>query len=137
MDVCLSYGFLEEMVYIEQPMGYKVKWYKDKALKLNKVLYGLKQISRAWYSCIDDYFVKNGFVKCHHEYVIHVKIKESDDTLIICLYVNDLICTENNPKIFGDFKQALIREFEMTNIILMSYYIGIEIKQEKDKIFMN
>jgi hypothetical protein len=34
--------------------------------------------------------------------------------------VDDLIFTENNPKMFEDFKQAMTREFEMKNIDLMS-----------------
>jgi hypothetical protein len=63
-----------------------------------------------------------------HKYTIYVNIKESGDTLIVCLYVNDLIFTGNNSKMFGDLKQAMIKEFEMMNIDLMSYYLGIEIK---------
>ena len=38
---------------------------------------------------------------------------------------------------FEDFKQAMIKEFEMTNIGLISHYLGIEIKQGEDRIFMN
>ena len=83
---------------------------------------------RAWNSHIEGYLLKNGFVKCPHEYTIYIKIKESGDTLIVCLYMDDLIFIENNPKMFGDFKQAMIKEFGMTNIGLMSYYLGIEIK---------
>jgi hypothetical protein len=49
----------------------------------------------------------------------------------------DLIFTGNNPKMLGDFKQAMIKEFEMTDIGLMSYYLGIEIKQGEDRIFVN
>jgi hypothetical protein len=60
MDVKLAFlnGFLEEEIYVEQPMSYEVKGYEDNILKLNKTLYGLKQVSRAWYSHIDDYFLK-------------------------------------------------------------------------------
>ena len=32
--------------------------------------------------------------------------KNNNDTLIVCLYADDLIFTRNNPKIFGDFNQA-------------------------------
>ena len=130
-------GILEEEVYIEKSMGYEVKGHEDKVLKLNKVLNGLKQAQRAWYSRIDGYFLKNGSVKYSYEHAIYVKIKESGDTLIVCLYMDDLIFTGNNPKMFRDFKQAMIKEFEMTNIGLISYYLGIEIKQGKDEIFMN
>jgi hypothetical protein len=56
-----------------------------------------------------------------HKYVIYVNIKENGDTLIICLYVDDLIFTGNNPKMSENFKQAMIKEFEMTDIGFMSY----------------
>ena len=118
-------------------MGYEVKGYEDKVLKLNKSLYGLKQALQAWYCHIDGYLLKNGFVKCPHKYVIYVKIKESGDTLIVCLDVDDLIFTRNNPKMFIDFKQAMIKELEMTYIGIISYYLGIAIKQRKDGIFVN
>jgi hypothetical protein len=124
MNVKLSFlnGFLEEGIYIEQPMSYEVKWYEYKRLKLNKALYGLKQAPRTCYNCINGYLLKNRFVKCPHEYVIYVKIKESSDTLIVCLYIDNLIFIGNNPKMFGDFKQAMIKEFEMTDIGFMTYY---------------
>jgi hypothetical protein len=35
--------------------------------------------------------------------------------------VDDLIFTGNNPKMFEDFKQAMIKEFEITDIGFMSY----------------
>jgi hypothetical protein len=38
---------------------------------------------------------------------------------------------------FKDFKQAMIKEFEMMNIGLMAYYLEIEIKQGEDEIFVN
>ena len=58
MDVNSTFlnGFLEEEIYIEQPMGYEVKGHKDNILKLNIALYGLKQTWRAWYSRINGYF---------------------------------------------------------------------------------
>jgi hypothetical protein len=96
--------FLEEEIYIEQPVSYEVKGHEYKILKLNKDLYGLKQTPKAWYSHINGYFLKDGFGKCPYEYAIYVKIKENDDTLIVCLYMNDLIFIGNNPKMFGDFK---------------------------------
>ena len=49
MDVESSFckGFLGEEAYNEQSIGYEVKGYKDKVLKLNFFLYGLKK-TRAW-----------------------------------------------------------------------------------------
>ena len=38
---------------------------------------------------------------------------------------------------FRDFKQAIIKKFEMTDIGLITYYLGIKIKQAEYKIFVN
>ena len=59
------------------------------------------------------------------------------DILLVCLYVDDLIFTGNNPKMFDDFKRAMSTEFEMTDIGLMSYYLGIKVKQQEDGIFIS
>jgi hypothetical protein len=110
---------------------------EDKVLKLNKAFYGLKQAPTIRYSRIHGYFLKNEFVKCIHKYVIYLKIKKSGDILILYLYVDGLIFIGNNPKMFKDVKQAMIKEFEMMNISLMTYYLGIKIMQGEDTIFVN
>ncbi|KAH9670907.1 hypothetical protein KPL70_017154 [Citrus sinensis] len=94
MDVKSAFlnGFLEEEVYIEQPLGYVVKGHEDKVLRLKKALYRLKQAPRAWNSRIDKYFQENGFTKCPYEHALYVKEK-ARDILIVCLYVDDLIFT--------------------------------------------
>ena len=66
-----------------------------------------------------------------------MKIKESGDNLIVCLGVDGLIFTGNNQKMSEDFKQAMIKEFEMMDIGLMTYYLRIKIKQGEDVIFVN
>ena len=123
-------GVFEEEVYIEQPLGYKVKEEEDKVLKLKKALYGLKQAPRARYSHIDKYFLENNFTKCPHEHALYFKIKDGD-ILIVCIYVDDLIFTGSNPSMFEEFKKIMINEFEMTDIGLMSCYLGIKVKQKE------
>ncbi|KAK3026409.1 hypothetical protein RJ639_041421 [Escallonia herrerae] len=43
----------------------------------------------------------------------------------------------NCVKIFDDLKKEMAKEFEMTDIGLMSYYLGIEVKQRDDGIFIS
>ncbi|MCH96054.1 reverse transcriptase, partial [Trifolium medium] len=38
---------------------------------------------------------------------------------------------------FEEFKKAMLKEFKMTDIGLMSYYLGIEVKQKEDEIFIS
>ncbi|KAH9670830.1 hypothetical protein KPL70_017126 [Citrus sinensis] len=138
MDVKSAFlnGFLEEEVYIEQPLGYVVKGHEDKVLRLKKALYELKQAPRAWNSRIDKYFQEKGFTKCPYEHALYVKEKDGD-ILIVCLYVDDLIFTGSNPSLFEEFKRVMIKEFEMTDIGLMAYYLDIEVNQKEEGIFIS
>lgn len=129
-------GVLDNDVFIEQPKGYVVKGEEGKVLKLKRALYGLKQAPRAWYSRIDAYFREKGFARCPHEYALYVKMDKNGDSLFVCLYVDDLIFTGNNPSLFEVFKKDMAREFEMTDIGLMSFYLGLEVKQSDNGIFI-
>ncbi|KAG6466626.1 hypothetical protein ZIOFF_075563 [Zingiber officinale] len=42
----------------------------------------------------------------------------------------------NNPSLFEDFKNDIAREFEMADIDLMSFYLGLEVRQSDDGIFV-
>uniref|UniRef100_A0A3Q7ED88 Reverse transcriptase Ty1/copia-type domain-containing protein n=1 Tax=Solanum lycopersicum TaxID=4081 RepID=A0A3Q7ED88_SOLLC len=59
------------------------------------------------------------------------------DILLVCLYVDDLILMGNNPALFKAFNKAMSLEFEMTDIGLMSYYLGLEVKQMEEGIFIS
>ncbi|XLT27854.1 hypothetical protein HN873_059146, partial [Arachis hypogaea] len=139
MDVKSAFlnGTLEEEVYVEQPAGYEVLGKEDKVYKLKKALYGLKQAPRAWYKKIDSYFIENGFRRCPFEHTLYIKFVEPGDILIVCLYVDDLIFTGNNLKIIAEFREAMIKHFEMTDMGLMSYFLGIEVVQRDDGIFIS
>ena len=52
------------------------------------------------------------------------------------LYVDDLIFTGSNPSKFDEFKKEMTKESEMIDIGLMSYYLGIEEKQEDKGILI-
>lgn len=138
MDVKLAFfnGELEEEVYVEQPQGYFVKGSEDKVLKLKKALYGLKQAPPSWNCRIDKYFQDNDLIKCPYEHALYMKVSGCE-FLIAYLYVDDLIFTGSNPKMFEDFKRAMNHEFKMIDSGLMSYYLGIEMKQTKDGIIIS
>ncbi|GKD46821.1 retrovirus-related pol polyprotein from transposon TNT 1-94 [Tanacetum coccineum] len=103
--------------------------------RLKKALYGLKQAPRAWNTRIDKYFQGHGFTKCLSEYALYVKF-ENKSILLACLYVDDLIFTENSQSMIDELKKSMTREFDMTDIGLMSYYLGIEVKQTDKGIFI-
>uniref|UniRef100_A0A5B7B1Y6 Reverse transcriptase Ty1/copia-type domain-containing protein n=1 Tax=Davidia involucrata TaxID=16924 RepID=A0A5B7B1Y6_DAVIN len=57
--------------------------------------------------------------------------------LIVCLYVDDLIYTGNNTAMFGSFKKSMMAEFEMSDLGMMHYFLGIEVVQSSTGIFIS
>ena len=45
--------------------------------------------------------------------------------VFVFLYVDDLIFTGNNSSMIKEFKTLMEKEFEMTNLGLMAYFLGI------------
>lgn len=105
-------------------------------MKLKKALYTLKQSPRAWNDRLDTYDQENGFLICIHAYALYIK-KEGRDMLYVCVYVYDHIFIRNCPNIFKEFKSAMTHEFEMMDMGLMSNYLGIQVKQMNECIFIS
>ncbi|CAJ2647282.1 unnamed protein product [Trifolium pratense] len=94
------------------------------------------QAPRAWYSKIEAYFSNEKFEKCSHEHTLFVKQVE-EKILIVSLYVDDLIYTGNDDELIRDFKSSMKRNFAMTDLGKMSYFLGVEVTQNDRGIFIN
>ena len=129
-------GYLQEEIYVEQPEGFSIKGHEDKVYLLKKALYGLKQAPRAWYSRIDDYLLSLGFTKSLSESTLYVQHLNAE-ILIVSLYVDDLLVTGSNATFIGEFKQNMMKVFEMTDCGEMTFFLGIEVKQDERGVFIS
>nr|DAD39485.1 TPA_asm: hypothetical protein HUJ06_013808 [Nelumbo nucifera] len=130
------HGELSEEVFVEQPRGYEQKDNPHKVYKLKKALYRLKQAPRAWFSRIEAHLVNEGFERCHSEHTLFVKTSKGGKILIVSLYVDDLIFTGNDESMFYEFKSSMMREFDMTDLGKMRYFLGVEVLQKTDGIYI-
>lgn len=121
---------------MEQPLSFIVKRMEHKIYKLQKVLYGLKQAPRAWYGKIDRYFLNHNFQNSASEATLHVKTQCIDEILIVCLYVDDMIYTGNSSEMIKQFKKSMMLNFEMSDMGLLHYFLGIEVIQDTNGIFI-
>jgi hypothetical protein len=136
MDVKTTFlnGFIEEEVYMKQPQGFEVSDNETHVFILRKALYGLKQAPRSWYSWIDTYFLQMGFKKSDVDPNLYFIIR-GEYTLILILYMDDLFITRAEDLI-AECKLGLASEFEMSDIRLMHYFLGMEVWQEEGHIFL-
>jgi hypothetical protein len=74
MDVKLAFlnGELQEEVFITQPPGFIVEGEEGKVLRLLKVLYGLRQAPRAWYTKLDAVLAVHGFHCSESEHAMYM-----------------------------------------------------------------
>ncbi|KAJ8764765.1 hypothetical protein K2173_009165 [Erythroxylum novogranatense] len=84
---------------------------------------------------IDDHLLRFGFTKSLSETTLYVKVTDSD-ILVVSLYVDDLLVTGNNARLVEEFKQEMKQDFEMTDLGLMTYFLGMEVKQRQSEVFI-
>eukprot|EP00253_Pinus_taeda_P018032 PITA_18032 len=98
-------------------------------------MYGLKQAPCAWYTKIGSYFTRLRFTKSEANVNLSHIVVEGK-FLIIVLYVNDLIII-GDEKMEKSCKEDLAREFEMKDLGLMPYFLGMEVLQGDEELFIS
>ena len=74
-------------------------------------------------------------MKWLQEQAVYTRNSETE-TLIAGVYVDDLIVTGTSVEGIKEFKQQMMKEFEMTDLGLLMYYLGIQVDQRKDCIML-
>jgi len=137
MDVKTMFlnGIIEEEVYIEQPEGFEIFSSESHVCRLKRALYGLKQAPRAWYTRIDSYFTRLGFTKSEADANLYQIVVEGK-ILMIVFYVDDLILM-GDEKLIHPCKADLAKEFEMKDLGLLHYFLGLEIWKREGELFVS
>jgi hypothetical protein len=129
-------GSIKEEVYMEQPSGFEDDRYPDHVYKLSKALYGLKQSPRAWYQCLRDFLIANAFKVGKADPTLFTKTCDGD--LFVCqIYVDDIIFGSTNQKSCEEFSRVMMHKFEMSMMGELTYFLGFQVKQLKDGIFIS
>jgi hypothetical protein len=106
-------GPIKEEVYVEQSPGFEDSEYPNHVYKLSKVLYGLKQAPRAWYECLRDFLITNGFKVGKADATLFTKTIAKD--LFVCqIYVDDIIFGSTNKSTCEEFSRIMIQKFKMS-----------------------
>jgi transposase InsO family protein len=132
MDVKSAFlnGVLQEQVYVEQPPGFVLRGHENKVLHLVKALYGLRQAPRAWYAKLDSSMIELGFQRSSYEHAVYLR-GTGDHRLVVGVYVDDLVITGGNNEDIIKFKEEMKSKFQMSDLGLLHYYLGLEVTQSE------
>jgi hypothetical protein len=121
-------GEINELVYVEQPLGFEDPRNLNHVYRLKKALYGLKQAPTAWYERLSGFLVKQDFKRGMVDTTLFTK--DIDGDLFICqIYIDDIIFGSTNDALSHEFATMMSRKFEMSMIGELNFILGFQIKQ--------
>ena len=136
MDVKTAYlhAPIDEDIYVSQPSGYTIG---TKVWKLQKSLYGLKQSGRNWHKLLCDYLINElDFIQSNSDPCLFSKRNEGD-TIIIIVWVDDIIIAANTIQSMKSIKSDLSSKFQMKDLGQLSTFLGIKFDQHHESISMS
>ena len=94
--------------------------------KLTKVLYGLKQASRAWFTKLSSALVKWGFSMSQADTSMFVYCNNSA-MLVVLVYVDDIIVTGSSSLLIEQLISSLNSCFALKDLGPLNFFLGIEV----------
>ncbi|GKB01161.1 retrovirus-related pol polyprotein from transposon TNT 1-94 [Tanacetum coccineum] len=138
MDVKSAFfnSFINEEVYVAQPLGFIDFAKANNVYRLKKALYILKQAPKAWYDRLKAFLIKHDYIMGMIDNTLFTKKKDSN-LIIVQIYIDDIIFGSTYQELCDDFAKIMHDEFEMSMMGELNFFLGLQIKQLDDGIFFN
>jgi hypothetical protein len=125
-------GNLSEEVYIMQPprfaeAGRKLKcwgWERHYMDYVRLLGHDIKSLMKVWCCWV--------FRDTPQTPAIYCRRSKNSARLVLGVYVDDLVITRNSKHGILKFKEEMKNLFKMTDLGFLHYYLGIEVKQQRD-----
>ncbi|GKV45074.1 hypothetical protein SLEP1_g52197 [Rubroshorea leprosula] len=129
------HGKLQKPVYMAQPPGFSDPKNPNYICHLKRALYGLKQAPRAWFNRFSEFLLTFGFfcnIADPSLFVCH----NAQGTIVLFLYVDDIILTGDNSHFLNEFIPQLSLEFAMKDMGPLHYFLGVEVQNDTHGLFL-
>ena len=106
MDVKNAFlnGDLSDEVYMQPPPGLSVE--SNKVCHLQRAFYDLKQVSRVWFAKFSSTISRLGYMASHYDSALFLR-RTNKGTILLLLYVNDMIITDDDLSGIQELKDFL------------------------------
>ncbi|KAJ9544186.1 LOW QUALITY PROTEIN: hypothetical protein OSB04_023893 [Centaurea solstitialis] len=119
-------GKLKEEVYVKQPPSFHSEKYPNHVYFLDKALYGLKQAPELGMTDYLTFFFQINFTE-----------NTQSDILLVQMYVDDIFFGSTDISLCKDFESLIQKEFEMSMMGELTFFLGLQVKQSSKGIFIN
>ena len=128
MDVVTAYlaGELQEDIYMAIPAGLPSS--KGKVCKLQKGLYELKQSARVWNQRIGQELKQSGLLATISDHSVWIN---ADRSLILALYVDDIVLFARDMQALRQIKGVLSKTFNMKDLGPVTTILGIRVRRDR------
>ncbi|GJV19701.1 ribonuclease H-like domain-containing protein [Tanacetum coccineum] len=125
-----------ETVYMYQPLGFMDSRFPHHVCRLQRSLYGLKQVPRDWFQCFPGYALCMGFTssRCDSSLFIY---QHGTEVAYLLIYVDNIVLTDSFTALLQRIISSLHKEFDMTNLGDLNYFLGISVTRDARGMFLS
>jgi hypothetical protein len=131
IDTAFLNADIKERIYLQQPKGFETDPPEEGSqlvCQLHKALYGLKQASCNWNRTIDGWLKKNGLQPTNSDPCAYTN---RDKTLMLLIYVDDIIIGSRNKEKILTFKREIGKAFNIKDLGPLRWILGMEIRRDR------
>ena len=119
------------MLFRSPPLGLSIE--PNKVCHIRRAFYGLKQVPRAWFAKFSSTISCLGYIASHFDSALFF-YRTNKGTILLLLYVDDMIITGDDLNGIQELKDFLNQQFEMKDLGHYSYFLGLEITHSIDEL---
>ena len=76
---------------------------------------------------MDNHLIQLGFSRSQSETILYVKVNVAAESLIVSIYVDDMLVKGSKIQLIQRFKDKMEKIFDMTDLGVMKYFLGMEV----------
>jgi len=125
---------LDEVIYCRQAPLFGEKGKEHLVYRLLKSLYGLKQSSRCWNHCLNDFLVNSlGFTRDPIEPCWYYLLTEDGHVIFISLYVDDMLITGDSLDFIDEYIKRISERFEIKDLGFVHQILGMIVERNTEE----
>ena len=117
---------------MQPPPGLSVE--SNKVCHLQRALYGLKQAPQVWFDKFNSTISRLGYMASHYDSILFL-FHTDKGTILLLLYMDDMIITVDDLSGIQELKDFLSQQFKMKDLGHLSYFLGLEITHSTDGLY--